>query len=366
MSVLTIALLPLWMATAPIFFIIFLPCLILLRFCASVSAKIFRPDLDEIFSGKGVLLAVNEDIYTRPQLNILTHFICSGNVAVDRIRDIFHQRILSLKDRNGDHVYRKLRQTWTPFLGYYFWKTDEGFKLGNHIREYDYTEPGLALPDRKCTEEDLVRVTSSLLRQPYAKGRSPWEILIIRNYVDKENPGSPASVISFRVHHAMSDGYSIVNMTNRFANYGNECLLKYAPPKLPWWKHLVYFLTVACKLPLDFLNHYNNSIDGPNAWHLLDTELSRDYHIFCSANVPVEKTKEIKRKHGVGYNAVLFSLVASGVRGLMLEAGQEIPERITVIVPVPLPDHPDGMDFHAYVALPCLKSTAFGRRTIFC
>ena len=228
-----------------------------------------------------------------------------------------------------------------------FWKWDKNFSLNHHIRVYDNQEPELKLPE-VCTEEDLKRVTGGLISRPFPEGRSPWEILLIPKYRAGDNEsGKEQTVIVFRIHHAMADGYSILKMLLKLFNVEGSKVPKPNFPKLSLWQRLVRVLVFPFRLPFDIASQMVvDSFDGNNCWHLLDTKLTRQYHTFFSDQVPVEQIKEIKNKYEIGYNAAVYSIAAGGVRRLMQEAGQKVPKNLSCFVPFPLPKHPGGLVVH--------------------
>ena len=57
--------------------------------------------------------------------------------------------------------------------------------------------------------------------------------------------------------------------------------------------------------------------------------------------------KEIRKRYEVNYNAVLAAVACGAIRRVMEDAGQEVPKSMAVFMPLPLPDHPDGLVIHA-------------------
>ncbi|CAG7828439.1 unnamed protein product [Allacma fusca] len=102
----------------------------LYRGLVAVLAKFLQPDLDSFVTGLDLSLLSNSPDKTLS--NFLVSFVANGNVSENRIQEMFQERIFRLKDSEGNLVYKKLMQFWTPFLGYAFWKTDESFTLSNH------------------------------------------------------------------------------------------------------------------------------------------------------------------------------------------------------------------------------------------
>ena len=77
----------------------------MLRCVVKAVAAVFRPDLSQIFSGKGIVFAV-ESIYKRPESNILVYLFCdSGPMPVEQLRLQFQQRVLNYTDDSGVYYY---------------------------------------------------------------------------------------------------------------------------------------------------------------------------------------------------------------------------------------------------------------------
>ncbi|CAG7819531.1 unnamed protein product, partial [Allacma fusca] len=93
--------------------------------------------------------------------------------------------------------------------GFSFWTADKNFDIKNHVRKYDY-KGILALPN-PCTPADLNRVLSQLLRAPGDRSRSPWECLIVHNYLKnpKSEPGKLHSILLGRFDRGPGGAYGL-------------------------------------------------------------------------------------------------------------------------------------------------------------
>ena len=307
-------------------------------------ARRFRPDLVKIFSGTGALMAL-ESIYTRPKLSILLWMVCEGNVTLEKCRSQFQSQVLEKCDSEGNIIYSQLRWRWVQYLGYLFWKEDKDFNLKAHIRLYDYAQENLSLPV-PCKEENLQCVTGDLIAHPFAKDRSPWELLIIPKY-DGNHSGSnkEGTVLVLRIHHAMADGHSILKLLLKLFNAKATKVPQPCAPEFPSrnWQSL---LILPLLLPYRLAETVLDSHDGKNCWHLVGKKLSRKYYAFFSDKVSVDQIKEIKNHYNVGYDVVLFALAIGATRRLMIEARQEVPKSIACFAPLPLPKHPGGLVIH--------------------
>ena len=317
--------------------------LFILRKSVELVSKIFRPDLAEVFGDAGVVCAL-ENVYVRPKLNIVFHCVLNRPVQLDQLRKHFEQRVINYQDESkGGYKYARLRQTWTQFLGFFFWKWDDFFNINHHVRIYDYTEPSLMLPE-VCVENDLRRVTSALVTKPYRKGRSPWEILLVPKYCHNETVES--SVLVLRIHHAVADGFSVLKLLFRLADNDDIQLPQAKFPVLTTGQKFLRNLVVAVRAPYDIAKVAVDAYDGANCWHIVNEKLSGEYETFFSDPIEVRIIKGIMKEYKVNYNAAVYSITAGAMTRLMKEVGQKVPEKFSVVVPSPLPEHPGGLVNH--------------------
>ena len=264
-------------------------------------------------------------------------------VTLGQVRSTFHDRILCCANKNGQLVYPELKQRKETYLNYSFWKEDENFDLNNHVRTYDYHGGELWLPEKFVTETNLERVTGGLLAQPWKKGQSPWELLVIHSYGERGN----GTVLLFRLHHSMGDGFSISKLLQRLGDNDNMKTLEPTFPKLTITQRCLAGLTLPFRALYYIAVQILENSDTPHSWHLTHREMSRQYNTCFVQPVAVETVKQIKNKYGVNYNAVLGAVTLAGIRKLMEDGGQEVPPTLGVFVPIPLPSHPGGLVMHA-------------------
>ncbi|CAG7819678.1 unnamed protein product [Allacma fusca] len=237
--------------------------------------------------------------------------------------------VLSQRRSNGQLLYKKLKQTWTNYCGYTFWKTDGNFKLENHVRDYDY-EGDLRLPIH-CTKEDARGVMSGLLGAPWVKGRSPWEAFFFPVSEDYENT---RTLFMLRIHHALGDGYSIEGLLKTLA----QTELGMPKPKAFFGKK-IGFLSVL-RVPYDFAGLIMDSWDFQNNWHFSTNGKPRDVHISIFKSLPVSLIKQAKNKLKVSYAAVLYSVVGGGIQRIFEDANLPVPDFLTTHFPIPRANHP--------------------------
>ncbi|CAG7686076.1 unnamed protein product [Allacma fusca] len=301
--------------------VIFIPILLgvfLYRGIVTVLAKSLRPDLDSFVTGIDLSLLSHS-----PQeavSNLLTSFIVKGNVSENRIQEMAQERILKLTDSEGNLVYKKLMQFWTPFLGYAFWKMDKSFFLSNHVRKYDYEDVILPKP---CDEASLKEVMAQLLKLPWNPNQSHWEVLLVSEYKWELGPDTHDnySLVIVRVDHSIVDAISGIGALE--ATFQSS----FAIPKAVrnrtqfslWEKYKLMYLfpyALTKQFPAILRKRYLNKLDS-----------TKPYVYDATEKIPVSMIKKIKDNLGVDYGSVLHSAVNGGICQI-LETLKKTPPRI--------------------------------------
>ncbi|CAG7818774.1 unnamed protein product, partial [Allacma fusca] len=143
------------------------------RTYVAVVSKLFRPDLDSFVTGLDTSFLGNTP--EESSTNVICCLVVNGNISEYRIREMFEERVIKLKDSKGDFVYKKLSQYWVRFYGYSFWKTDKSFNLSNHVRNYDYDN---VITEKPTDEDKLKKAIEDILRTPWKSYQSHWELLV--------------------------------------------------------------------------------------------------------------------------------------------------------------------------------------------
>ena len=330
-------------------------CTILVGVLASLWVRLFavvvahwnRPDLAGIMFNRGQYFAL-ESVHAKPSSTIVMHLVCDGTICLERLRQQFQrQLILSQSNVHTPDSYSRFRQLWTQYAGYTFWQWESDFSVEKHIREYDYDDSELALPAGICSENDLKRITAAVVAKPYPSGQSPWEILVIENYKSSNNnEGHPQFVLVLRIHHLLADRISIVKLLLRLFDQENLSFAQARFRQMSLAERIWRNVKVAVRAPFDLVSKFLEGYDGKNCWYMVDTQKAKKYHAFFSNRIPVNKVKEIMRKHKVCYNAAIYSVTAGAITKLMTEAGQRVPAQLSCVFPHPLPNHPGGLVNH--------------------
>ncbi|CAG7722871.1 unnamed protein product, partial [Allacma fusca] len=320
--------------------LIFTPILLaafVYRALVALLWKSLRPNLDSFVSEFDLSLLAN--IPDKAFSNFIMCFVVSGNISENRIREMFQERVINLKDSKGNLIYKKLTQYWTTFLGFAFWKTDKSFTISNHVRKYDYEDATLPTP---CDENSLKEVIAQLLMLPWKRNTSNWEVLLVSEYRRKLKPENDEhySLVLFRFDHALLDGISAVGLFR---------ILFQSPFLIPnasrngkgqsFWdkiKFMFLFPYEATKpLPVLLRGRYLSKLN-PTKLCAYDS----------SESISVGTIKKIKQKHGIDYESVLHSAVNGGICQILELLMKTPPKYIDMASTLAMPDHPGGANNH--------------------
>ncbi|CAG7734447.1 unnamed protein product, partial [Allacma fusca] len=191
-----------------------------------------------------------------------------------------------------------------------------------------------------CTEKDYERVLAKLLEEPWKADQSPWEALVVKNYLKEGSPG-PKTLIIFRCDHVLADGYSLLGLVrNAF-----ECpfvipeACRSMPPVSIWeWIHC------SLRMPFDVANTILLTIWKAN---LAKRDKSADAICSITSPIPVETIKTLKRHFKVSFAAVTQFIVQGALGRALRSVGKDVPDWLSTSFILPLPNHPEGMCIHA-------------------
>ncbi|CAG7722705.1 unnamed protein product [Allacma fusca] len=309
----------------------------LYREFVTALAKYLRPDLDSFVTGIDLSLLSNSP--DKAVSNLLVSFVVKGNVSENRIQAMAQERVLTLKDSEGNLVYKKLSQFWTPFLGFAFWKTDKSFSLSNHVRKYDYEDVILPKPG---DETSLKEVMAQLLTLPWRPNRSHWEVFLVSEYNWElgSDTRDQYSLVIVRVDHSILDAMSGIGIlgVGFQSPFATPRARRNAKQISLWDKYKLVYLfpyALAKQLPVVLHGRFLNKLD-PTSPYVYD----------ASERIPVSTIKKIKDKHEVDYGSVIHSAINGGICQTVETLQKVPPKYIDMVATLPMPDHPGGTSNH--------------------
>ncbi|XP_021945263.1 uncharacterized protein LOC110843597 isoform X2 [Folsomia candida] len=318
-----------------------------------ILAKIFRSDLISIVAPRDFCNGL-DDVTKKSAYFFQVFVTYHGEPDIDHIRSTFQTKVMEEKDiKNGKLLYEKFTYFIKPWLGYLFWSRESNFSLHEHIRLCEDTEH-LLLSHPVVTEKDFTNVMGKLSARPLRQGMSPWEILIVRNFVPskpkihigEETKISEGSrfILIFRIHHAISDGSCCFKIL--VTNLSGVPVPEIFSPSTRTWKE-TFCSTILIKLTTLVLFGYYQfkqivlDVDK-NIWNLSAPQTTGEWLFVQSEKIPLIGLKQMSKSRNVSLTALFNAGLGAGIRTFLKGTGQEdkIPETMRVLMPLPWKTHP--------------------------
>lgn len=316
------------------------------RYIISSIVQWWNPKYGPVLSGMDAVLACPEP-YNTPLVIMSPYFPVSKKIKDKNqiLQFLDHQIIKS-------NLFPNLKQRIVKKFGYFFWYNVDNFNLEDHVR-YLHAER----PDTPVTRNEIRHLCGHVLgRMSFDPSRSPWELILIPNFFDQNNPHLKSCII-LRVNHCLMDGYSMLKFLQRGALSPWKASVEYkmkSSRQNSWWENFMAISTILFTGPFHainmlFLQNDKNPFlkdllaenitkykDG-NAWSALESDPRK---------IDGETLKNIRSKYGVTVSSVLLALVVDGVIKFMrkrkgsMKGG--LPKQIYLQSTFPVP-HPDAM-----------------------
>ncbi len=277
------------------------------RLIVIILAKWLRPDLGTCMSGTTNCMLVNDWFSKHPRSSIIvTIYYKSIHTRKWAEEQVLKRWITSKNKNNGELIYPQFTQYPYRWLGYTFWKNDETFHIQNHVFSHSVTETG---------ESELNQLTEKLLNAPFPQKRSPWEIHIIENHKSTKFPEKVSSVLVLKVHHCLSDGYSILAALIeglRETPMSGLVLPKPRHAQKTLLQKISFILTFPLVFSIELFSVYKYAFEY-SPWKVKDSE--KKWHMICSQSdlIPIQNIKQIKNKFDVSFTSVLITAISAGI-----------------------------------------------------
>jgi hypothetical protein len=333
----------------PIILLIVIPILTY-RKAISKLAKVIRPDLAKMLTHRSTVFS-QDDMLSHTENLVIVSFTVEGNIPLETLKRIFTERILQLKLPNGEIRYPELMQHYEDWMGFRFWKNDDNFDVNHHIQTYNSCSKSGFLSDNELSE-----IRQALLNSPFRPQISPWEVLLIHNYQTQDSTlraktDQPMSIFMLKVHHGIGDGFSI----RKLVHEGIINLSSPDPPKSPKAelerKHCHFTqLILTLAFPIRFIYDFSLMIilsrsGGKEPWRTSPGIKAPGFHGVTNT-IPVERIKRIKNELNSSFSGVIFSICSGAIRRVMEKKGMTVSDSLPIIIPIPLPGHPDKLRNH--------------------
>ncbi|XP_035716575.1 uncharacterized protein LOC110860890 isoform X2 [Folsomia candida] len=287
-----------------------------------------------------------EDIYGIEALSMTVSLVGNAPVIdksdiIDKVRD----NLLEKRDKSGNLQFPELKCALRPYLGYLFWEPVKRFDLERHVLLYEGT--GLPLPD--WSDPDAMRkITSQTLRSRcWRKGAPLWEIIILNNVPRSHLPRNSCngSIFIWRFHHVLMDGYGtfkvLMQLFGKFDKVKDSVVpttLSIYDGQITWDK----FQSI-CTAPFKITEVCLPIVRCPIALPAIFKSNGNKILSHASLTVPLDDIKAIRKKHNVDLASILIAIIAGGIRQFLVKYEQKIPNRLGIMCPMPMPNHPDKL-----------------------
>ena len=125
-------------------------------------------------------------------------WVLEGPVALDRVEAQIAERLVG---------YRRFRQRVERTAAAVFWRDDETFDLGRHMRR-------IRLPGRGG-KHALERLVGELASEPLDPNHPLWTVHIVEKY-------EGGAAVIFRIHHAIADGMALMDVTMKLVDGAHD------------------------------------------------------------------------------------------------------------------------------------------------
>ncbi|CAL8139702.1 unnamed protein product [Orchesella dallaii] len=301
--------------------VLWLPSYILRGFALLIAS--WTSKLGNILNPISTLLA-DEDYDKYPPKNSLIGTVTvDGDVSLEEFQDLFKRTvleatiptnpILSWKQPHDQTRYPEFQQYQINFLGFKFWKDDPNFQIENHIVEKVLTnEPS-----------SLQNVHKEMHNKLFVSKRSPWEVILIKNYRsvedglgEHEEQALRKTVIVARFHHSMADAKSILKVFVIGLGQRPLCLAK---PQLNINSNILSELLFYLRFPFVY---YLSVISGGlykayqssfHAWRVNMFGANPRQVIGMSSKLSLHDIKQVAKRNNVTTSAVVLSLMTGAM-----------------------------------------------------
>lgn len=300
-----------------------------------------------------------------------------GHIDTDKLTTLFEALFLMQQNDNYQNLYCDL----VKFCGYLFKrKIVAKVKLENHF-QLKQLNPG----------DNFKEVMASWFQEKFQKGLPLWQILVLNASSGSDND---YSYFAFKAHHALMDGYSFVHLLDKLTgvtspgewsradspnNNNQEKLSDCENPeksncgelkgKSLWTQLKILFTVPEVVASFTFPNvMFKDSQKFPKSKLLSNFEMMP---MACGTS-SLEPLKEIRRKLGVHFPAIVYGLQAGVIREALLDgcankepiAEENLPENMLISTSLPVvgEEHPKNKFTNhwsgGYIKVPIKLSSA--------
>lgn len=319
----------------------------------SYIAKYYDKDITTIVTGLSAVFHRDFDCFHEKPLHTIVACLrikkTGDPLTLANAQQAFLEKVIQKKGGNGKLVYPELQQHYTRWMGYSFLKWDRKFDICNHVTVYQ--EDNEMVVNRKV----LMEIWQELMVKPFHKEKSPWEAILLENYVE-EGEGAPDWIIFMRLHHGLADGFCFEHILSNLFDSDYKPDFTSNPSvsvsvhhddsitrkTLSEVQKLLVNLRCLWMGPYDLVNRGIRYAEDYHSLHFPADEKSNNYFVVESPLIPVDQVRKIKQRLGVGFTTVLVGVAAGAIRKFLVRNAMPFPERYVTTIPFPSGDNKSG------------------------
>lgn len=254
-------------------------------------------------------------------------FFVERGLDVRTTREILQSRVIDKTTETGERAFARFTQKVVSLSSGYCWVEDSEFDIEKHVFEE---------ARRVRNRHQLRDLIASLMSHPLAPNRPLWEVRILKNFGYARD-----TVLIVRIHHALSDGISLVKILGNFlADHPQMLRLK---PRIGGTTFPLNLFRAAVVGPLTLLTWLCSRRDYNPLNHR--QPLSGKRSVGWSTAIRFATVDRIKQVTHCSTNDVLMAAARGAIREyFQKQCGVHLPPDVRVNIPLDLRYEPTSME----------------------
>lgn len=321
--------------------VILLP-IVIYRYVVSKFVHWQDPMIGPILSGITAFFC-NSDPYKEPNTVVLAYIPLKQKIIKDEFVKLLRTQLIA------PNYYPNLKQYLVKKYGYFFWRNVDNFSLENHVRHF---QPFNCSKPVTTAEERTWYLKNKLTFDP---SQSPWEFLIIENYIDSTDP-TVKSMVILKVNHCLMDGYSLLAVLGKLTLkpwkiHAQGATRNKTPTtgfnKLRNFLHLLVAFPNVLTYIFECFTDKNESLI--KAIENSNKRMTYRQHLTHPQAIPLDRLKAVKNAYGVSLASLITTIASIAVANQFKRQFGKFPEKMLCPFVLPWPDHPDKLTNHCTV-----------------
>lgn len=299
------------------------------------------PTLGPMLSGPDALFC-GPHPYSKPVNVMLPSIPLKQKVDRVTIVNFIESKLSAIND------YPNLKQRIVKKYGYYFWKDVEKFSVADYVTHFNESDPEKPV----TTSEFRQWAIKNAEKVTFNPNRSPWQFLLIENYVESDDP-QVKSLAILKVNHCLMDGYSLAKFMQLLAKKPWRIHQEHsftANFNESWIDKLKKFFIFAIALPYESPLFLRRVKDENDIWDkpLRLNDNQSIWHATRENPRPLSliRLKAVKAHYNVSMASLILTLTSVAIAKHFKKQFGKLPEKMSTPCVIPAPQHPNAMENH--------------------